>query len=1158
MNAMQAARKQIRANHLADEYRVINAMMAEAPVSADQRRNMVTAATDIVTTLRAEDDTSVMSRFLGQYGLSTEEGLALMTLAEALLRVPDQQTVSDLIEDKITGAAWAEHLGKSESLLVNFSTRALLLSSQVLSEPLSTDMAGGLQSAIKRLGEPIIRRAIKQAMVELGKQFVLGETVDEAISNGVALQKLGYHYSYDMLGEAALTQTDADAYFTAYKEAIVKLSASSTNKLCRDNPGISVKLSALHPRYESTQSERVLKELVPRLNTLARLACRANMGFNVDAEEANRLDLSLDVIAAVFADSELAGRNGFGVVVQAYGKRCAYVIDWLYALAEKHDRRLMVRLVKGAYWDSEIKQAQVLGASDYPVFSFKQATDVAYICCARKLLDRVDRLYPQFATHNAHTVAAVMELSAVDTEHFEFQRLHGMGEQLHELIRERFDTRCRIYAPVGAHRDLLAYLVRRLLENGANSSFVNQLTDKSIAVADISADPFLQISADAEQSEHRRLIKPSEIYATERQNSSGWDVTNESDQTLLINAFQQYEKAQWSAHPLTVAAQKRLDEISITNPSDPKDTVGSVRWADMACVSNAIESALPWTCASAVERAEVLIEASILLEEQHGEIFALLIREAGKTPMDAIAELREAVDFLRYYANEAKRYPDYKPRGVIACISPWNFPLAIFTGQIAAALATGNAVIAKPADPTPLIAFRAVQCLHAAGVPLAALQFLPGGAAVGQSITADRRIGGVCFTGSTAVARSINRQMAEALDPDAPLIAETGGINAMIVDSTALPEQAIRDIVVSAFQSAGQRCSALRVVCVQEDVALSFREMLDGTIKELVVGAPQNLTTDVGPIINSGALDRLRDYLIQRQNQGLRVCQWPVSDTLLGHYLPPTVVDVDRFEQVDTEVFGPVLHFLSFKLSELDALIDDINASGYGLTFGLHTRMQTRVDHVVSRISAGNVYVNRNQIGAVVESQPFGGEGLSGTGPKAGGPRYVKRFCKMPDVPSSGVSDEAAIEAMPIETIQSRIDELTVNAGRLNRQTMPGPTGEHNELSEYPRGVVLCLGPGKQLSQQQSDLARSTGCATLIAGLDDISQLSQLRGVAAVICCDDTAQLQRIRRALANIDGPLVPLISNLSEVAERCVLERHVCIDTTAAGGNASLLADY
>lgn len=1157
MTELHNARVAIRADHLNDEQSVLEAMMRNSSITLAQRQAIQQRAIDLVSELRRKDDAGLMEKFLGEYGLSTEEGLALMTLAEALLRVPDQQTVSDLIEDKIAGAAWAEHLGRSESALVNFSTRALLLTSAVLKEPAASDTGKGLRSAIKRLGEPVIRRAVKQAMVEMGNQFVLGETVDEAINNGMALQAKGYHYSYDMLGEAALTQADADGYFAAYKAAITKLSQSSKHEKSRDNPGISVKLSALHPRYESTQRLRVLKELVPRLSELARLARQSNMGFNIDAEEANRLDLSLDVIEAVFCDDALSGWDGFGVVVQAYGKRCAPVIDWLYALTLKFDRRMMVRLVKGAYWDSEIKQAQVLGLTEFPVYSYKQATDVAYLCCVKKLLDRTDRLYPQFATHNAHTVAAVLELAS-DYQSFEFQRLHGMGEQLHELVRKQCNTQCRIYAPVGAHRDLLAYLVRRLLENGANSSFVNQLTNKDIPAEDLATDPYLKVLQPQPCAATEKLAKPAELYGSSRRNSRGWDVTDERDAQQIEQAFEQYANTRWEAQPILAGPVTHERPIPIVNPAAFSQQVGTVAWADEQAVQTALTMAKPWSQATADERAAVLVAASDRLESQYAELFVLLTREAGKTPLDAIAELREAVDFLRFYALESQQFADRQACGIFACISPWNFPLAIFIGQIAAALAAGNAVIAKPADATPLVAYKAVQCLHAEGVPTSALQFLPGGADVGTAISSDTRIGGICFTGSTAVALSINRQMAGSAAPNAPLIAETGGINAMIVDSTALPEQAVRDIVVSAFQSAGQRCSALRVVCVQEDVAQDFRHMLDGMMAELVIGDPQNLATDVGPIINEAALVRLQHYVEICRQQGRRIQQLTLPENLQGHFMPPTIIDVDRFDQVDQEVFGPVLHFLSFKLSELDDLIDNINQSGYGLTFGLHTRMDTRVEQLIPRLSVGNAYVNRNQIGAVVGSQPFGGEGLSGTGPKAGGPHYLKRFLAPVFVRAEPVNEACSQAPAETENLQTQINEQQASAAVLETRTLPGPTGELNQWSLYPRGTVLCAGPGAELAKAQAALAQSAGCGTVEAARVSPEQFQNLTGIDAVVCCDSTDRLRRFREALAAREGPIIPLITHLDEIRDRCVLERHVCIDTTAAGGNATLMADY
>ena len=965
----------------ADEARVVAALRDAARLSASDRESITAAATRLVTAIREDSRPGLMEVFLSEYGLSTEEGIALMCLAEALLRVPDAATIDALIEDKIAPSNWASHLGESTSPLVNASTWALMLTGKVLKDE-QPGPVGHLRGAIKRLGEPVIRSAVGRAMKEMGAQFVLGETIHSAMKRAAKMEAKGYTYSYDMLGEAARTETDARRYHLSYSRAISAIAEAAKSKDIRENPGISVKLSALHPRYEEAQQDTVMNEVVPRLRTLAQLARSAGIGLNIDAEEADRLSVSLDVIETVLSEPSLKGWDGFGVVVQAYGPRAGHVIDWLYNLAERLDRKIMVRLVKGAYWDTEIKRAQVAGLPAFPVFTAKHHTDISYIANARKLLGMTDRIYPQFATHNAHTVAAILHMAA-DRTTFEFQRLHGMGEALHDIVKDAEGTRCRIYAPVGAHRDLLAYLVRRLLENGANSSFVNQIVDTDVPAAEVASDPF-------EVHAVPNLPTGPELFAPERPNSKGWDLTHRPTRSEIEAAREPFSNVQCSATPLVAVDAETGETNPVNNPARPGDTVGSVTWATSGTVTAACAAARPWA-ASAAERATVLNKAADLYEAHYGELFALLAREAGKSLPDAVAELREAVDFLRYYAARAEG-PD--PQGVFACISPWNFPLAIFTGQVAAALATGNAVLAKPAEQTPLIAHRAAQLLHEAGVPATALQLLPGAGDVGAALTSNPAVKGVAFTGSTETAQIIHRSMAEHLDPGAPLIAETGGLNAMIVDSTALPEQAVQAIVESAFQSAGQRCSALRCLYVQEDIADSFVEMLTGAMDALVIGDPWTYGTDVGPAIDAEARDGIITYVDAAEAEGRVLHRLPLPGG--GTFVPPTLIRVSGISDLEREIFGPVLHIATFKSKDIDKVIDAINGTGYGLTFGLQTRIDDRVQHVSERITAGNIYVNRNQIGAIVGSQPFGGEGLSGTGPKAGGPNYLARFRRHP------------------------------------------------------------------------------------------------------------------------------------------------------------------
>ena len=1019
-----------------------------------------------------------------------------------------------------------------------------MLTGRVLDER-EPGVVGHLKAAMKRLGEPVIRTAVTRAMKEMGRQFVLGETIVKAMRRASDLESKGYTYSYDMLGEAARTESDARRYHLSYSGAITSIASACKSNDIRANPGISVKLSALHPRYEVAKSDRVMAELVPRVRALAGLAKAAGLGFNIDAEEADRLTLSLKVIEAVLSDPSLAGWDGFGVVVQAYGRRAGAVIDWLHALATKLDRKIMVRLVKGAYWDAEVKRAQVLGLQSFPVFTRKQSTDVSYIANARKLLGLTDRIYPQFATHNAHTVAAIIDM-ATDTSAFEFQRLHGMGERLHDIVLTDHKTRCRIYAPVGAHRDLLAYLVRRLLENGANSSFVNQIVDADVPPAVVAACPLN--AADRLTPLANPAIPAGPAIFGARRNSQGYDLTDSADLALI-------EAARTPLHATMLTASPRIAGQAAPNASMPAHNpatgavIGQVQTASSADVETALSAAKPWA-ASPSDRAAILLKAADMFEANAGPIFACLANEAGKTLADAVGELREAVDFLRYYANGAATLTA-PPRGIFACISPWNFPLAIFSGQIGAALAAGNAVIAKPAEQTPLIATMATDLLHQAGVPKSALQLLPGdGATVGAALTKDPRVNGICFTGSTATALKIRQSMADHLDPGAPLIAETGGLNAMLVDSTALPEQAVRDILASAFQSAGQRCSALRCLYVQEDVADTVQHMLFGAMDELSLGDPWHLATDIGPVIDVAAQSEIQTYIDAARAQGRVLHDLKAPTT--GHFIAPTVIRVNGIADMPREIFGPVLHIATFRATEIDKVVAAINASNFGLTFGLHTRIDDRVQHIVEALHVGNIYVNRNQIGAVVGSQPFGGEGLSGTGPKAGGPDYLTRFTKpvTPEVSPGGTAPPlsekdaiAAIKAAPL-------------AQSVHAQNLPGPTGESNRLSATPRAPILCLGPSASAALAQATAVRALGGIAVEVPNLAPEALITLPAFGAALWWGDTATARVHAQALAARKGAILPLITDMPDAAN-VLLERHVCIDTTASGGNAQLLAE-
>ncbi len=1170
MNRIETLRETIRANCLADENRILASLQQDTGITQEARHAAQRQAVSLIETIRESSTPELMEIFIAEYGLSSEEGIALMCLAEALLRVPDPGTIDALINDKIAPSEWGKHLGHSSSSLVNASTWALLLTGKVLRGSEEPGIASTLRGMIKRLGEPVIRTVAERAVRVLGTQFVLGETIRKALSRSETKKREGYTYSYDMLGEAALTALDAQKFFDAYSGAIDALAVAATSGNIADNPGISIKLSALHPRYELTQAHRAVSELTERTLLLARKAMQAGIGFNIDAEEAARLDISLDIIERVLRDPSLGGWDGFGVVVQAYGKRAGAVIDWLYALSGEFDRRIMVRLVKGAYWDTEIKLAQMEGIPDFPVFTRKAATDVAYLCCAGKLLNMRDRIYPQFATHNAHSVAMILQMAGTDRDSYEFQRLHGMGEALYDLVHSQEGARCRIYAPVGAHRDLLAYLVRRLLENGANSSFVNQIVNEDVPPEEIAADPFEAI-AEQKASYNKAIRLPAELFGEARCNSRGWDLQNTDDLAEITAARAPFKERQWNAGPIIAGDAVGGESVKVINPANSQDVAGIVTLASSADVETALANASDWSSASVEERAAVLRKASDLYEANFGEFFALFCREAGKTPDDAIAELREAVDFLRYYADEGERLGGQPPRGLFTCISPWNFPLAIFTGQIAAALAAGNGVLAKPAEATTLTAHLGIRLMHEAGVPRNVLQFLPGyGHEIGAILTGDPRIHGVCFTGSTQTAQLINKAMARSVEPQAPLIAETGGLNAMIVDSTALAEQAIRDILDSSFRSAGQRCSALRMLYLQKDIEADFLKMLFGAMDELTVGDPWSYHTDVGPVIDNAAQKRITIHINAAEVDGrlLKRLNVPAEGTFVG----PSVIRVAGIGDLKEEIFGPVLHVASFDASAIGNVIEAINASGYGLTFGMHTRIDQRVQNAVRRLKVGNIYVNRNQIGAIVGSQPFGGEGLSGTGPKAGGPNYVARF-KRPEravheaangMASASMADPVAVQDALNKLAEQWKAQTVQNA--LQTLAMPGPTGESNQLSLYGRGIVLCLGPTPEAAAEQSRIARENGCLALqvatgaagentIAALLDRDHLATLSGFAVVALWGDDADLRAARLALAERAGPIIPLCSG-QDLASRCIIERHICIDTTAAGGNATLLS--
>jgi len=1008
-------RAALRRAYRPDEDSVVRQRLTEAALSPAETKEAAAIARSLSKAVRAHKPAGI-DAFMAAYDLGSDEGIALMCLAEALLRIPDAETADDLIADKLSGPNWAEKLGESSSPFVNAATFSLLLTGKVLDSANDTTSGwtAALGRAVGRLGEPVIRTAVSQAMKILGRQFVFGRTIDEAMKRAAPERRQGLTHSFDMLGEAARTHADAARYAKAYGSALDRIAEEAKGGF-RSSPGISVKLSALHPRYEWSHAEEAKAAMLPVLRELAMKASKADVHFTIDAEEADRLEPSLDIIEALAADGELFadGWGGFGLAIQAYQKRAVPLCDWVAELARKHDRRFMVRLVKGAYWDTEVKAAQVAGLADYPVFTRKVATDVSYIACARRLLAANDVLYPAFATHNANTIGSIKALAG--TSAFEFQRLHGMGEGLYEELAKLEDgigdarTPVRIYAPVGSHKDLLAYLVRRLLENGANSSFVNRIADEQVSIDDLVRDPVAELDA-LTPKRNPKIVLPREIFGAQRHNSAGVDLSDPLVREPLLKRLKALEGRSWTAKPMLGKGEGR----PVTSPHDRRVEVGTVFEASAEEVDRMVSAGhgaqVGWDALGGDARARLLDRTADLYEEHSDEFFSLCIREAGKTLVDAVLELREAVDFLRFYASEARRQfarplPLPGPtgeqnelrlhgRGVFASISPWNFPLAIFTGLVSAPLAAGNAVIAKPAGQTPLIGALAIALMHEAGIPKEIVQLAPGsGRVVGGTLTAHPLIAGVVFTGSTETARMINRTLAERDGPIIPFIAETGGQNAMIVDSSALPEQVTRDVISSAFQSAGQRCSALRVLFVQEDVADRMIAMIAGAMEALNVGDPSELTTDVGPVIDEGAKRLLDEHVEWLDKNAKKICRLAApKGAANGFFVAPAFYEISSLSQLNRENFGPLLHVIRFKADRLSEVVEQINATGYGLTIGLQSRIDTVREYVEEHARVGNFYVNRNQIGAVVESQPFGGEGLSGTGPKAGGPHYVARF----------------------------------------------------------------------------------------------------------------------------------------------------------------------
>ena len=1221
-------------------------LLPAATLPPAQAAQVAAHAQKLIEQLRAQPASAgrqgLVQGLLQEFSLSSQEGVALMCLAEALLRIPDAATRDALIRDKLRGGDWQAHLGKSPSLFVNAAAWGLVVTGKLV----DTHGESGLLSSLRRItargGEPLLRKGMDMAMRLMGEQFVMGETITQALERARALEARGFRYSYDMLGEAALTAEDAQRYLQSYRDAIHAIGKAGGHKGVYEGPGISIKLSALHPRYSRAQRQRVMAELLPRVLHLCELARSHDIGLNIDAEEADRLELSLDLLEQLAHAPSLAGWNGLGFVIQAYQKRCPYVIDYLIDLARRSQRRLMVRLVKGAYWDSEIKRAQIEGLADYPVYTRKHHTDVAYIACARKLLDAPGAIYPQFATHNAQTVASIESLASArpySAGSYEFQCLHGMGEPLYQHVVEAHDKTarrpCRIYAPVGTHETLLAYLVRRLLENGANSSFVHRIADPDWPISDLIAAPAEQTLAEGQKDSkssdfpllglpHPLIALPRQLFGSQRANSAGIDLSDER----VLGALAQILAQTQPEHIAQEAQAIRATEASggaITNPARHQELLGHVFDATPVQIAQALKTAAhaqpTWNNCPAELRARLLDTAAESYQAHMLTLMALLMREAGKTAANAASEVREAIDFLRYYAaqirQQAQAHLLAPGIGPVVCISPWNFPLAIFTGQVAAALAAGNVVLAKPAEQTPLIALQAVHLLHQSGIAPEVLQLLPGrGETVGAALVADARVAGVLFTGSTEVARLLNLQTSSRLREDGQpvvLVAETGGQNAMIVDSSALVEQAVQDIISSAFDSAGQRCSALRLLCVQSDCADRLLSMLRGAMQELRCGNPAELATDIGPVIDAPAKTGIEKHIAKLKAQGMHIYEFPLSAEAAaqGHFVAPTLIELPDLKPLKREIFGPVLHVLRYQRSDLPLLIKRINALGFGLTMGLHTRIDETVQHIAQSAHVGNLYVNRNMVGAVVGVQPFGGEGLSGTGPKAGGPLYLPRLQHASSSPlhllrlglhQSGVQQTRPQSAHVIRAATAALQQLQHWASQHQEAALgnhceqllsalpdlhaayllPGPTGERNLYHLSGKARVLCVAqnPAMLLAQLAAVLACGAKAlwladsistalhqrlpATLQHHLQRLPAELSLEEIAetevmdaALLECDDALFLQWAG-ALAHRPGPLIlPTRCQAGQPIrlERLWHERSLSHNTAAAGGNTALM---
>lgn len=1152
-------REKIDQSHRMLEAEGVNRLIDLARLPEQSLNTVRAEAGHLITRLR-EHHTQAggISALMHEFSLATEEGVALMCLAEALLRIPDATMRDTLIRDKIVRGHWREHVGHGPSFFVNAASWGLMLTGKLLAPPDHAGLTSALTTLIGKGGEPLIRNAVGLAMRLLGRQFVCGKTIEAALENSQSMLARGYRYSYDMLGEAALTTDDALRYTEAYRHAILAIGQSIQNESRANiysNAGISIKLSALHPRYSRFQREHVMTELLGRLKALAMLARQQNIGLNIDAEESERLNLSLDLFEALMRDSELQAWDGLGFVVQAYQKRAPDVIDHLVALSREtsgtHQRRIMIRLVKGAYWDSEIKRSQIDGLNDYPVYTRKAHTDVSYQACARKLLHASDVVYPQFATHNAYTLAWVREaarLNDVPETDYEFQCLYGMGQSLYDPLVGKDKLACRIYAPVGRHDTLLAYLVRRLLENGANTSFINRLVDEQTSIDELIGDP-VQQALSRMGAPHPYIVLPSNLYEPERRNSNGLDWSNETVLAETGAALNTINKTMWASEPiLAIDVGHDGSFIPLCNPAQQDDVVGHYRSSDIGQVSTAVDAALTsrFHLIPALERAEKLKACAGLIEAHRIELISLLIREAGKTLTNAMSEVREAVDFCRYYAAQITQTETHiesaRAHSPLVCISPWNFPLAIFSGQIAAALAAGRSVLAKPAEQTPLIATYATKLFHQAGIPREALQLLLGaGETIGAALVAHPAIGGVLFTGSLPVAKAIQRQLAQRKDKaarDLVLIAETGGLNTMLVDSSALIEQVVNDVVSSAFDSAGQRCSALRVLCIQEEIYERTLTMLRGAMQELHVGNPYRLDTDIGPIIDKQACENLNFYINTMREKGFAIFQPALTDNCSnGNFVAPTLIEIHQLSDVPGEIFGPVLHVMRYSSGQRETLIDQINATGYGLTMGLHSRIDQHLEQLAHASHAGNLYINRNMIGAVVGVQPFGGRGLSGTGPKAGGPLYLAAL----GIPITESLSSALVKRRPIQ--------------------LTGPTGESNTLHFSGRPHIGCI------AEDEQDLAAQIRAVELV-GATPYSKveygqhltLTDDTSLDALLIAGSDALLQSWRIRIAEKFPAIIPVIpwdrqTDPAKELWRLMHEQSISINTTAAGGNTSLI---